>query len=94
MSSERAFGDSSKQIKQKKNPLIFAKLKCFQHIFTISSTLLWLIAGGAFFIKLKQSEIEAKIIIKMKRHNLSLNWKTVFMSDIDKQRHLLIFVRS
>ena len=94
MSSERAFGDSSKQIKQKKNPLIFAKLKCFQHIFTISSTLLWLIAGGAFFIKLKQSEIEAKMIIKMKRHNLCPNWQIIFMSDTDKRRHLLIFLRS
>ena len=48
MSSERAFGDSSKHIKQKKNPLIFAKLKWFQHIFTISGTLLWLIVGGTF----------------------------------------------
>ena len=31
--------------------------------------------------KLKQSEIEVKMIIKMKKHNLCSNWQIVFMSD-------------
>ena len=35
--------------------------------------------------KLKQSEIEVKMIIKMKKHNLCSNWQIVFMSDTDKQ---------
>ena len=37
--------------------------------------------------KLKQSEIEieVKMIIKMKKHNLCLNWQIIFMSDTDKQ---------
>ena len=35
--------------------------------------------------KLKQSEIEVKMIIKMKKHNLCSNWQIVFMSDIKKQ---------
>ena len=34
--------------------------------------------------KLKQSEIEVKMI-KMKKHNLCSNWQIVFMSDTDKQ---------
>ena len=33
----------------------------------------------------KQSEIEVKMIIRMKKHNLSSNWQIVFMSDTDKQ---------
>ena len=35
--------------------------------------------------KLKQSEIEVKMIIKMKKHNLCSNWQIVFMSDPKKQ---------
>ena len=35
--------------------------------------------------KLKQSEIEVKMIIKMKKHNLCSNWQIVFMSDTNKQ---------
>ena len=35
--------------------------------------------------KLKQSEIEVKIIIKMKKYNLCSNWRRVFMSNTDKQ---------
>ena len=33
----------------------------------------------------KQSEIEVKMIIRMKKHNLRSNWQIVFMSDTDKQ---------
>ena len=35
--------------------------------------------------KLKQSEIEVKMIIKAKKHDLCSNWQIVFMSDTDKQ---------
>ena len=35
--------------------------------------------------KLKQPEIEVKMIIKMKKHNLCSNWQIIFMSDTDKQ---------
>ena len=35
--------------------------------------------------KLKKSEMEVKMIIKMKKHNLCSNWKIVFMRDTDKQ---------
>ena len=35
--------------------------------------------------KLKQSEIEVKMIIKMKKHKSCTNWEIVFMSDTDKQ---------
>ena len=35
--------------------------------------------------KLKQSEIDVKMIIKMKKHNLCSNWKIIFMNDTDKQ---------
>ena len=35
--------------------------------------------------KIKLSEIEIKTIIKMKKHNLCLNWKIVFTSNTDKQ---------
>ena len=35
--------------------------------------------------KLKQSKIEVKMIIKMKKRNLCSNWQIVFMSDTDKQ---------
>ena len=35
--------------------------------------------------KLKQSEIEVKMIIKMKKHNLCSNWQIVFMNDTKKQ---------
>ena len=34
--------------------------------------------------KIKQYEIEVKIIIKIKRHNLSSNWQIDFMSNSDK----------
>ena len=43
--------------------------------------------------KLKQSEIEVKMIIKMKKHNLCSNWQIVFMSDTDKQTLLDFYVR-
>ena len=39
--------------------------------------------------KLKQSEIEAKMIIKMINHNSNSNWQIVFMSDTDKQQTLI-----
>ena len=42
--------------------------------------------------KIKQSEIEVKMIIKMKKYNLCSNWQIVFMSD-DKQT-LIDFMRS
>ena len=51
-----------------------------QVLFYISST--WEKAKKE---KLKQSEIEVKMIIKMKKHNLCSNWQIVFMSDTDKQ---------
>ena len=35
--------------------------------------------------KLKQSEMEVKMIIKMKKHNLCSNWQIVFMRNTDKQ---------
>ena len=35
--------------------------------------------------KKKKSEIEVKMIIKMKKHNLCSNRKIVFMSDTEKQ---------
>ena len=35
--------------------------------------------------KLKQSEIEVKMIVKTKKHDLCSNWQIVFMSDTDKQ---------
>ena len=34
---------------------------------------------------IKQSEIEVKMIIKMKKHNFCSNRQIVFMSDTDKQ---------
>ena len=41
--------------------------------------------------KLKQSEIEAKIIMKMKKHNLCSNWEIVFMSDTYRQTLIGIY---
>ena len=35
--------------------------------------------------KLKQSEIEVKMITKMKKYDLCSNWQIVFMSDTKKQ---------
>ena len=34
--------------------------------------------------KLKQSEIEVKMIIKMKKHNLCSNWQIGFIRDTDE----------
>ena len=38
--------------------------------------------------KLKQSETEVKMIIKVKKHNLWSNWQIDFMSDTDKQIYM------
>ena len=35
--------------------------------------------------KLKQFEIEVKMIIKMKKHNICSNWEIVIMNDTDKK---------
>ena len=51
-----------------------------QVLFYISST--W----GKGKNKLKQSEIELKMVIKTKKHDLYSNWQIVFMSNTDKQK--------
>ena len=35
--------------------------------------------------KLKQPEIEVKMIIKMKKHNLCSSWQIILMNDTDKR---------
>ena len=44
--------------------------------------------------KLKQSEREAKMIIKMKKDNLCSNWQIIFMSDTDKQTLIDLYIKN
>lgn len=67
----------------------FTNLKCFGFssiiIFTIQILLYISSTWEKGKNRVKQSEIEIKLIMKMKRHKLCSNWQINFIGDPDKQ---------
>ena len=74
-----------KRVAYTKNVYIFFSIIISKNITTTRCYFIFPVPGKKLKNKLKQSETEGKIIIKIEKHNSCSNWQIVFMSDNDKQ---------